>query len=350
MSWLESIYSIFEDKVEAMRLEVDGIMWQQQDGFEYVGNRLQMVGTSVKQFCSDFVQEVLPQCSENSAEAFESSLGQNTDGANILPKECIEEGQLEKEPCNANLLHQSLPKDPEKGACYFCVQDIVDLNNWIEDPYEERLIQLEMSDSVTSDKKNLSSSVLSTTLDDLLASSYYEENRLQVEMSNCVTSDKEDTSLSVLSPTSSDPLESSFCPKMVPSGFPSSDSVSSFHSFESDVLDFEDISSGAPVESIGKSDNSIDDITYVGSFHKIELDESCVIVESSESSYDFHEAATFRSYKEKLNASSGKEGAAKQDDDTRPDSESSQQEKEGPVSSSATASDDELCECDWEIV
>lgn len=57
IAWVGNIYQ----KFEAMCMEVDDIV--RQDTLKYVENQIQTVGNNVKQFCSEFIEDVLPPSS-----------------------------------------------------------------------------------------------------------------------------------------------------------------------------------------------------------------------------------------------------------------------------------------------
>lgn len=303
IAWVGTIYR----KLEAMYLEVDDIM--RQEGYQYVENQLQTVGVNVKQFCSDFMREVLPKSSVDTVEGKpdDSSLGQNIDEANI------DEDHFEKE------LHSGSGEAVKIEQCDLSLEDTVNAAGIKENHHEEKQTQHELSEGVTPDKK--------------------------------------DPSLPVLCPTSHNLLDSNSCTKINPTDVPSSDSVNLVHSCEGEVVDIELSSADASAESIRKSHNSIDDITDMGSSHKLKLDESCIIVDRSELSSLSHEAGRHRSYKKKFKmALTAKRRAAKKGHDQHagwyrsPDLGSCQQKGEGSASSNVAVSNHEFCESDWEII
>lgn len=68
ISWVGNIYQ----KFEAMCLEVEEIMYQ--DTVKYVENQVQTVGSSVKKFYSDVMQDLLPPSSMDTAKGADSDL------------------------------------------------------------------------------------------------------------------------------------------------------------------------------------------------------------------------------------------------------------------------------------
>ncbi|XVF25660.1 hypothetical protein REPUB_Repub13aG0232700 [Reevesia pubescens] len=71
IAWVGNIYQ----KFEAMCMEVDDLVCQET--LKYVEDHLQTVGANVKQFCTEFMHEMLPSSPTNSVEELSSSLVQN---------------------------------------------------------------------------------------------------------------------------------------------------------------------------------------------------------------------------------------------------------------------------------
>ncbi|XP_050220738.1 uncharacterized protein LOC126671082 [Mercurialis annua] len=291
MSWLGRMYSKFEDTVESMCLGVEDILQQQQEGLEYVENKLQTVRANVKQICSEIVQEILP-ISENSVET-EYSLAQESDDS-----EENEEKQFQLLTFNSVAV-TSDKKIPVLPALSAISEDI--LKNSF---YNEKQPKLEISISDTSNNEYPSSSISSTTSEDIQDSSFYKDEQLQLEMLHYITSDDENLSSSVSSLTLYNQLElSSLHPddlleyfrKKFPLGYQSSDSVSSLQSsdsvnllrssdsvnslqsFQSAFWGSEDDHSDVSDELVEKSDKSIDET---------KLDESWIVGDSSELSFE----------------------------------------------------------------
>ncbi|XP_043808261.1 uncharacterized protein LOC110605006 isoform X2 [Manihot esculenta] len=201
-----------------------------------------MIGTNVKQLHSDLLQEVIPESSLDTADgsAYDSSLVQNIDEV------YIDGDHLEKEACTVSEVYSCLGK-------YYKVS------------------QYDLS--------------LEETFNAGITENHSEEMQFNLEKSDIVILDNKDPSLAVLSPASNELLESNSCVKIVPALVPPSGSVKMLHSCGSKVYYGNFSSGGASTESVGTSDNSIDDITNKASSHKMNLDESCVIVDNGELFY-----------------------------------------------------------------
>lgn len=176
------------------------------------------MGANVKQFCSDFVQDVFCESSVDKVQdaAYDSSSVQNTDMAYEMPMEGTDEDQFEKDPCNVSHLIHSCSVEPIKVTQY-------DLS-------------LEEAAGAGMDEKS----------EACVMENHCEKRQLQLEMTDKITLVEKDSSMSLSSPSSNT------LTKIILIDVPSSDSVNLVDSCESEALDVQLPSADASDESVSK--------------------------------------------------------------------------------------------------
>ncbi|CAL1410356.1 unnamed protein product [Linum trigynum] len=153
-SWVGGIYR----KVEAMCMEADDMMRQEAQAFVEI--HLQSVGANVKQFCSEFVRDVLPQSSNGSSTRIKQRFQVSKETTDAVTyknsKSAVEEEQLQIQK------HDMLPEKIDHEESVSCnnppieatLQTEVPSEVTLEESYyqEETQVQCE-KDGVTSEDR-----------------------------------------------------------------------------------------------------------------------------------------------------------------------------------------------------
>ncbi|KAK9267424.1 hypothetical protein L1049_009850 [Liquidambar formosana] len=302
-------------KLETMFLEVDEIMCQEP--VKYVENHLQTVGANVKQFCSEFVQDVFPPSSVDSVKAATPELSQvqNTDSVayKMLKVNIIEEPKMELGNVN-HLLHPPSLGSVKEDHFNLSLDQSVDIGMYEklkvdaeENPRKEQPCQSEMSEVDACAENDPSMASLFCGLhhancDKERDSQAQMSTPISVELAGCESSMKAGEINSSIVDVSA----------ALSSTLPSSSSVILVESCEYKVPDI-GLTPGDSLsaESIEGSDGSIaeetrgDDVTKLGMesiqpFNKAKLDESCIVVDGNELCSVFPTAGKHMSYKKKL--------------------------------------------------
>ncbi|CAI0444916.1 unnamed protein product [Linum tenue] len=304
VTWVGGIYR----KFEALCMEADDMMRQEAQAF--IENHLQSVGANVKQFCSEFVRDVLPESSnESSTEVKQHDLvlKEATDAVAYMNSESAgEEKQLQIQK------HDMLPERTDLGEYVSC-------NN----PSVGVTLQTELPSALTVEE-----------------SYYEEETQLQCEK-NSVTSE--------------DPCKSRVSDDLLESHSSSNDVPSSVAAELADSSEDESLHvEHAPCEQIAAGNSTgccIDGTSSLLSPNGVKLDESCIVVDDDLelyilSSQERKLESSHWSYKKKLKevlalASKSMKQNRRNTDPAAARSEVREVEEDG---------NEENSESDWEII
>ncbi|KAJ8761445.1 hypothetical protein K2173_001577 [Erythroxylum novogranatense] len=301
ITWAGNIYQKFED----MCLGMDDVLFQE---FEYVGDKLQVMGSNVRQFCSDFAQ-VLPQSFVDVVQG--AAADSSTNVASELLVEGIGEERSRKKPFNKIDLLNNRSKEH-----FQVLQD---------DPYLEEAALMFENELVTLDEDHSDESPCELNKSDKNSNDQYQKT--------------------MMSPASDDlpPCSSSFTKIKLLDG-PSTNAADLVYCYE-----FEQTCGNSSAQIVRKLESNLTD---AGLSTKAKVEESCILVDGSEVSYGVCETQRRISLKVVEAFFRKRRGAAKQDHHQgaacryTPDPAFSPQKGKDFISSSKP----EASEFDWEII
>ncbi|OMO76275.1 hypothetical protein CCACVL1_15800 [Corchorus capsularis] len=297
IAWVGNIYQ----KFEAMCMEVDDMICE--DTFRYVENHLQTVGANVKQFCTDLMEDVLSSSPTDSEKELKSSPVQNA-GVKVYENSKVNVDE-EKE-----LIHSSSAKELKSSP----------VQNAGVKGYENSNV------NVDEGKEVIHASAAESIEDVHFGLSSEQSTEDEGSLTHC-------------------------------SGSIPCESVTLAQVCKNEIPDIESILNDASVETTeDASHKSVTklELAAVPSFDKVKLEESCIIIDSTELHSLSNEAGERRSYKKKLrDAFSSKSRFIKRVCEKH---EGLSKEKgNGAGLSSFQTNESELqdmefCESDWEII